>query len=151
MVIPVSLGNKTISLKIKDLTKYINIINGVEFDSQNEKIENQENLILQNKELINTLSESLFERINQLQEEHNNDNDKIKGIVDENEKVTALSLIDIKQIIENVSIRLSTLKNDSDTIHEQIINNQKEIDDSQNQRIDDIEDNVNLWEIYNND
>ena len=191
MIVPVSLGNKTISVKIKELIHFIND----QYESQDERLNEQEALILENKDLINQLTTAIVERIEELKnendEEHqtildktdadknelnekidtlkseneaehqvildktdsdkNEINEKIdtlsnenqeqhaemQNIINENEQVTALSLIDLNQITEEILLRLHLFKE-----------NQEEIDREQNEKIESITGGDNLWEIY---
>lgn len=192
MIVPVSLGNKTISVKIKELIQFIN----KEYEHQTERINEQEALILENKDLINQLTSAIVERIEELKtendEEHqtiidktnadkselnekintlksdneaehqeiinktNSDknelNEKIdtlsnenqeqhadmQNIINENEQVTALSLIDLNQITEEILLKLHLLKE-----------SQEETDTEQNEKIEALNiSNNDLWEIY---
>lgn len=192
MIVPVSLGNKTISVKIKELIHFIND----QYESQDERLNEQEALILENKDLINQLTTAIVERIEELKNENDEEhqtildktdadknelnekidtlkseneaehqvildktdsdknelNEKIdtlsnenqeqhaemQNIINENEQVTALSLIDLNQITEEILLRLHLFKE-----------NQEEIDKEQNEKIESITGSDNLWEIYN--
>ena len=226
IIVPVTLGNKTISLKIKELTHYINLVNDNQYDIQNEKItnaensiienkelinqltgeilerineivstssqehsqinarleeveatnnaeeinniktnlnaataknqeqdiklENQNDLILQNKELINQLAESVMNRINEIKEESEQEHKEIKDVVEENEKVTALGLIDLNQITKDIMLKLHSYKEESNASIEEIKNEQEEINNEQNEMINSIVSSGDgLWEIYN--
>ena len=225
MIVPVTLGNKTISLKIVELTHYINMINDSQNEIQNQKISDAENSIIENKELINQLTGEILEKINEIittsSEEHNQINarleevesitnaqelneiksnineatiknqeqdiklndqneliihnkellDKltesitnkinelkekselehkeIKDVVEENEKVTALSLIDLNQISKDIISKLYSFKEESSSSIEELKNEQNTINKQQNEMIDNITSGHSLWEIYN--
>lgn len=225
IIVPVTLGNKTISLKIADLTHYINIINDTQNEIQNQKISDAENSIIENKELINQLTGEILEKINEIittsSEEHNqinarleevesmtnaqelneiksnineatiknqeqdiklNDQNElilrnkelldqltesianrinelkekselehkeIKDVVEENEKVTALSLIDLNQISKDIIRKLYSFKEESSSSIEELKNEQNTINKQQNEMIDNITSGHSLWEIYN--
>ena len=225
IIVPVTLGNKTISLKIADLTRYINIVNDTQNEIQNQKISDAENSIIENKELINQLTGEILEKINEIittsSEEHNqinarleevesmtnvqelnemksnineatiknqeqdiklNDQNElilrnkelldqltesianrinelkekselehkeIKDVVDENEKVTALSLIDLNQISKDIIRKLYSFKEESSSSIEDLKNEQNTINKQQNEMIDNITSGHSLWEIYN--
>ena len=65
MIIPVSIGKKTVSLTVRE---FLHLLNEVE-DDQNARLDEQYALILQNTDLINQLSDSIIERIAQLKED----------------------------------------------------------------------------------
>lgn len=65
MIIPVSLGNKTVRIKLSDLIHYVIVVN----TDQQETDEEQYQMILNNTELINQLSEQIVEKINEMKAE----------------------------------------------------------------------------------
>ena len=213
MIIPVSLGKRTISVKIQELVRYMNIID----EQQNTRLDEQAELIMQNKDLINQQTGNLLEQLqtfktenasehreirNKAQSDKNelierinsidsgsdtnyqelveligSNKDEIEQLIDsnkdeleqlisgldaenqsqhtdmqntinENEQVTALGLIDLQQITQKIKMQLHDLREEAESVHEQIKNDQKEIDDAQNEKIDDIIESVTLWEIY---
>ena len=144
MIVPVSLGNKTISVKIKELMHYINVNDA----AQDVRLNEQQEQIWQNNELINQLATAVMERIDKLKADADAEHKDIKDTVEENEKVTALSLIDLNQITEEIMLRIHNLKEESDAVHEQMKEQQHEKDASQDERIDSLDDSINLWEIY---
>lgn len=64
MILPISFGNKTISITIGTLIDLMEAING----NQQEQIDENAQKITENTELINTLSEQILEKIGELQE-----------------------------------------------------------------------------------
>lgn len=65
MIVPVSLGNKTISVKLSDIIHYVVLL-----DTEQHAIDEEQNqMILNNTELINQLSDQIIERINELRAE----------------------------------------------------------------------------------
>ena len=65
MILPISFGNQTISITVGTL---IHLMQEKD-DDEDIKIDNNTQLILQNTELINSLSDEIYQRIQQLQEE----------------------------------------------------------------------------------
>ena len=133
MIVPVSLGNKPISVRVKELIRFINNLE----DIQNERLDEQKDMILYNNDLINELAEATMQRMNEINEN-----------VEENEKVTALSLIDLNQITEEISLRLHNYKEQAEAEHQEMKEKQLEKDTEQDERIDNLDDSINLWEIY---
>lgn len=65
MILPISFGNQTISITVGTLIHLMQ----QQDDDQDIKIDANTQLILQNTELINSLSDEIYQRIQQLQEE----------------------------------------------------------------------------------
>lgn len=69
MLLPISFGNQTISITIRTLIQLMKQEEIDKDDLQDELINANKELILQNTELINSLSDEIYQRIQQLQEE----------------------------------------------------------------------------------
>lgn len=74
MIIPVSLGQKTLSIRVKEL---LNILNSID-DDQNEALAEHYQLILNNTELINQMTEQIYQRISELQAEAEQTHEQMK-------------------------------------------------------------------------
>lgn len=115
MIVPVSLGNKTIRVKLSDIIHYVVLL-----DTDQRAIDDaQYQMILNNTELINQLSEQIVQKINEMKAEQE----------------------EIHQ----------QMKEEQEAIHEEMKEEQYEVDTAQDERINDISDSANLWEIYNSE
>lgn len=61
MIIPVSIGNKTLSIKVKEL---LTILNNND-DTQNERLDAHDRDILNNTELINRIAQQIYEKMDE--------------------------------------------------------------------------------------
>jgi len=102
MILPISFGNQTISITIGTLIQLMEKING----DQQGQIDQNAQKILENTELINSLSEQIFQKITELQ---SNADAKHKEMIDnqnvidteQNERINDIETVNLWEIYSN--------------------------------------------------
>lgn len=102
MILPISFGNQTISITIGTLIQLMEKING----DQQGQIDQNAQKILENTELINSLSNEIYQRIQQLQEEAESKHQQIidnQNIIDteQNERIGDIESTNLWEIYSN--------------------------------------------------